>query len=333
MLSRIKKFAKNIIGAYVLQPYFKLRMKQPMWRRINKKGVTLFKKYSTELSAAQQRIANELKQNGIAVSHVDDLFPASTEASAGKPNEGVLQELQRTAAGLEAIAEVKTSKTFLKYLLGTNPLLDINTILVRLALDSRALAIVNAYNGMFSKFYYMTLNRTLPVGSDAPAEQSQRWHRDPEDKKMAKMFIYLTDVDENAGPFIYIPGSHSEGKWRNLFPQRPPVGYYPPDGEIEKIVPPAAIKKCEARAGTVIFADTAGLHKGGYAISKERVMFTAGYCSNASVLERQYRYPEDIENVRATLTPAQQYAITFPPHRFNSYILKRFRKFFKQNTY
>src|SRR3989344_7158762 len=164
---------KNIVGTYILKPYFKLRMKQSVWHLINKKGIALFKKYPSELSLLQKRIVNDLATTGIAVTHADELFS----------NESVLQEIQRTAAGLEALPEVKTNKTFLKYLLDTNPELDINTILARLALDPRVLSIINAYHGMFSKFYYMTHNHTLPVGPNTPAEQSQRWHRDPEDKK------------------------------------------------------------------------------------------------------------------------------------------------------
>ena len=74
----------------------------------------------------------------------------------------------------------------------------------------------------------------MPEGSEAVS--SQRWHRDPEDRKLCKVFIYLNDVDENAGHFTYVKGSHYLGKWGKLFPQKPPKGFYPPSGAVENIV-------------------------------------------------------------------------------------------------
>ena len=42
---------------------------------------------------------------------------------------------------------------------------------------------------------------------------SQRWHRDYNDERLVKVFIYLTDVDEDTGPLEYVPGSTLGGEY------------------------------------------------------------------------------------------------------------------------
>ncbi len=307
----------------LVRSYFKMRTKLPVWLWLNKKAIKLFNKNSPRIDETQKRIIDDLTKNGIAVTHVDELWPG----------ENKLARLQNYAKELEeAGTGEKTSKTFLTYLLPVKPVLDIENILIKLAVHEKVLAVINSYLGMFSKFYYFTLNITHPVPDGTNPEQSQRWHRDPEDIKMAKMFIYLNDVDEGTGPFIYVPQSNFGGKWNKIFPQRPPIGYYPPDGELEKIIPPGEIKKFVARAGTIIFADTAGLHKGGYATQKERVMLTVGYSSSSSPLAEQYSLPGNAKEKVEKLSPAQKYAILFKPSKFNSYLLRKFRKFFKNTA-
>lgn len=41
-----------------------------------------------------------------------------------------------------------------------------------------------------------------------PVSQPHRYHRDVDDWMQFKLFVYLTDVDETAGPHAYIKGSH-----------------------------------------------------------------------------------------------------------------------------
>lgn len=320
MLSIVKNIITRIVGNFILKPYFKLRTKKAVWLYLNRKAKALFSANPPTPNETQKNIVNILIQNGIAETHLDELFP----------KENKLEKLQKYAAYLrEQTQTPQTSKTFLTYLLDPKPALDFENEIVKLALDERVLAIVNSYFEMFGKFYYFTLNITHPVPAGTEAEQSQRWHRDPEDIKMLKMFVYLNDVDEETGPFIYIPKSNLGNKWNKIFPQRPPIGYYPPDGELEKVIPQNEIKKCVGCAGSVIFGDTAGLHKGGFATKKERIMLTIGYAPSSSPLAEQYIYPGDIKKKLAALTTAQKYAITLKPSKLNSYILKKFRKFFK----
>jgi len=283
------------------QSFFHLRAAYPVWYYIlNREGRRLWRDWRTPLSGEESaRVAQELKHKGIAITHLQRLFP----------DEQRLDDLFRSAAESHRAAAVKTHKTFLRYLWDIEPELDWANPFVRLALDPVLLSVVNEYLGLAGRFYHLTLNATTPVQSYTAAAQSQRWHRDPEDKKMCKVFLYLNDVDETAGPFTYVRESAYGMRFGRAFPQRPPRGSYPDSAELERIIPPQAIVRCTGPAGTLIFCDTAGLHRGGYATAKERIMFTAGYRSAASVWGGlQYRY-RDAFIYERTLNPLQLWAL------------------------
>ena len=151
------------------------------------------------------------------------------------------------------------------------------------------------------------LTRITPPGTEAA--HSQRWHRDPEDKKILKMFVYLSDVDEGAGPLNYVSKSNHGGKWRKVFPQNPPAGSYPPQGAVDKIIPREDIKIGLGKSGTIVFGDTSGLHKGGYATEKERLQLWVGYVSFASFSKPKFIYPENFEEKIKTLNQISQYVL------------------------
>ena len=281
--------------------YYKIRYSFPVWRRINRRGISLFQQNPPHLTGRATELVAELKTNGIAVAHVDDIFPG----------ENILEKMRAYAASIENTASVRTNKEFLKFYLDDKPMLNLENPLVSLAVNQKTLDIVNSYMSMFSKFYYFTLNKTMPVGNGAEAVQSQQWHRDPEDTKLVKIFVYLNDVDERAGPFTYVQGSHKEGPLGNLFPPVPPRGSLPPADEIRKTVPQEKIRTCTGKAGTIIFCDTRGIHRGGYATLHERLMLTLCYASYASLWPFRCIYPENFKEIARTknFSPAQQYAL------------------------
>jgi len=155
------------------------------------------------------------------------------------------------------------------------------------------------------------LSRASVISSGTSPQQSQGWHRDPGDKKICKIFLYVNDVDETAGPFMYVRGSQYGGVYRRFFPQRLPRGYYPPEGAVEKIIPSTEIQTLTGKAGTIIFADTTGIHRGGYATKKERIMFTAAYSSGAVKREHStsWRPSPLLQRQYKTLHPLAQFAV------------------------
>ena len=298
---------------WAIQIYFRARQSHFVWMFLNREPRRRHRENPSQLNMVQERVVKELHETGIATAHLDELFPGENKLAA----------LHVYTAELRRNAEAKTGKTFLEYLWDVIPVLDFENSFVKISLDEKIIDIVNSYMEMFSRFYYLTLNVTKPVKEGEKAFASQRWHRDPEDKRMLKLFIYLNDVDEESGPFIYIPYSKYGLKWGHVFPQRPPRGFYPPEGAVEKIIPPDAIKYNTGRAGTVIFCDTTGLHKGGYALEKERVMFTAGYRSPVSAWYTDFKYPRNLEEEikKANLNQKARFALKFNSTSYSTRLL------------
>lgn len=288
------------INALIL-PYYAIRNTWPIWFSIlNKEGREKFDQEKRELNEVQRRIVSDLNKNGVAKTTLQELFSHNNH----------LPTLLAAATQLRTSAMPHKKKSFLEQLFETFPLLDLKNPFISLALEDTVLDIINGYMRMWCKFEYINLNVTIPVPTSVPPQISQCWHRDPGDKKIIKMFVYLNDVDETSGPFIYARGSNYHGKWRNIFRQRLPHGYYPPEGAVEKRIPSTDIQTCVGPAGTVVFADTTGLHKGGYATAKERIMFTAGFTTKASPRGIYYRHPENMETLLQTLPPRTAYAVT-----------------------
>lgn len=296
MLSKIKQTLIVVKNVLTERPYYAILWSYPVWYHIaNRKRKRLYASFPPVLGEVEKGVVRDLKENGIAVTHLDNLFPG----------ENRLAMLRSVAEELKKNSSPSVKKPFLNELLPRNPMLALHDPLVQLSLHDKILNTVNAYLGVYAHFYLYTLNITLPVERNTKEVFSQQWHRDPEDKKFCKMFIYLNDVDETSGPFTYVKKSNYGNQWRYLFPQKPPHGTYPPQGEVEKVVSPSDIVSYTGRAGTVVFCDTSGLHKGGYATEKERIMFTAGYLTNASQWKKQYTIG-DISGI----TPRQLAAIT-----------------------
>jgi hypothetical protein len=282
-----------------IRPYYGLRMSKIGWNYLNRKSISTYLQYrstAAPLTPERARVIRELESNGVAITTLEDLgFPPD-----------LLEKLQAYTESLRPNASVNKKKTFWLKLWDTIPVLDFHNPFVSVCLSPGILDVVNGYLGLFSKFYYYSLHITKPVLPGEEPRNSQNWHRDPEDKKMCKFFIYLNDVDEASGPFMYVQGSNIGGKWRGLYPQRPPAGRYPPIGRIEEVVPKTDLRVCTGKAGTVIFADTSGFHKGGYATEKERIMFMAGYISKASPRGVFYTYGSDsMKNLSGMEEPAR----------------------------
>ncbi len=297
MMRRILRAVKRAIR---VRPDQLIMRAWPVWFFVsNRHARRLHRRHRPELSGVQRRIVGELAAKGISIVHMDELF-------IGEQRFPPLEEHTKDLMGSAA---VKTKKKFLQYLLDATPTLDLANPFIQVMLERQVLDTVNAYMQMCSKFHSFTLNVTMPVGEGTTRVQSQRWHRDPDDKKMCKVFLYLTDVDESAGPFTYVVGSQYGGKWRKIFPQLPPLETYPPDGGVEKRVPAADMLVATGKAGTMIFCDTSGLHRGGYATQKNRVMFTAVYVSPARISSITYRYPDHFRLSDHPLNAVGRYAL------------------------
>lgn len=269
-----------------------------VWERIlNRKARAVWRDYASRqrLDAVQERIAGDLERNGIALIHFSELFPGSSlfdELESYGHRLLVKDHIQKEIADTER-GNVNAKDDLIIHMLGgysgLMPELVPGDPYLRFNLDGRILAIAGSYLGVAPRFRMFSLHSTALVPEGSGARFSQRWHRDPDDRKIVKVFLYVNDVlDIGTGPFMYVRGSHDGGQWRDPYPQLFPVGSYPPNGAVEKLIPAADIMRCFGRKGTIIFCDTSGFHKGGYSTKKRRLMYAGTFVTDASVQDIKY---------------------------------------------
>jgi hypothetical protein len=171
-------------------------------------------------------------------------------------------------------------------LLGNTPKFEWGDKFLEFTLSEPITRIVCSYLGMFCKVVDIDLWGNVPT--PVAKIYSQRWHRDPEDRRLVKVFLYLRDVDARTGPFCYIPGSHNGGPYGRVFPQKVPDSVYPADGEVEQRFSENQMLTCTGKAGTLIFCDTSGLHRGGHATDRLRLLLTSAYTTHAGLDAQRY---------------------------------------------
>jgi ectoine hydroxylase-related dioxygenase (phytanoyl-CoA dioxygenase family) len=264
-----------------------------------------------QLDATQQRILERLHEDGYATLPFAELAGEQTwqelEAEADRFIKETEQELERERSGSESALRRREGKEFVVRKYAYDVQLGLGDPWLRLGLNERLLDIANSYLGMWSKLEYVDVWYTPPAAA-GERRSSQRWHRDFNDRHLLKAFLYLVDVDNDSGPFEYVPRSAPGGELDHLWPWRPLGENYPPDGELEAKVADRSVT-FTAPKGTLIFCNTSGFHRGGFAKAKPRVLATVTYSSPASLAsltERNYSFAEDGEN---GLRPSQQYAL------------------------
>ena len=306
------KDALRGIKRRLILTYFTVRNWWPIWYYIlNRCGRRLAAKYS-KLSAKENEIAAAFLRDGIVISHISRFF--SDDFTAALKNQAKKLENFPEAPEVKGPYDKGAHKTFLTKLWGgygaklSKRDLESN-FLIKLALNDEMLKIASSYLGACPKLFNFDLRRTIIVSSGEGPRFSQRWHRDPEDKKMVKVFLYLSDVDEEgAGPFKYVLGSQPKGKWSKFYPQRPPAGTYPPEGVLEKAIPESDVLTCFGKAGTLIFCDTTGFHKGGFSTTRERLMLTITFVSEASIVQRYFTFSDDVKSL-SIASPLARFAL------------------------
>src|SRR5262249_7951019 len=126
------------------------------------------------------------------------------------------------------------------------------------------------------------------------ARESQLWHRDPEDRYILKLFVYMTDVDEQSGPLSYAPGTHARGLVKKtpaatLCKEGPAYNYRTDDDQMAKIVRQQDWITAVGPKKTMVFVDTSGFHKGGLVRSHDRILYNCMYNSLATTYPKSLR--------------------------------------------
>lgn len=170
------------------------------------------------------------------------------------------------------------------------------------ALQPSVLSILSRVYGELPQLDYVLLTLSRDTGKELSF--SQLWHRDHDDTRVIKLFVYLTDVSSlDDGPLTFIPGPASDRFGFSLHSQTP-------DAVIGKRVGPGEIQSLVRPKLTVFMVETSRcLHMGSrLSPGHERLLYTATFISVPRLFpEPAPRFKlngRESEVVRCVLSPA-----------------------------
>jgi hypothetical protein len=160
---------------------------------------------------------------------------------------------------------------------------------VRYALQPGILRILGDFMHELPQLSDVLLTQSLP-SENKPLSYSQLWHLDHDDKRVCKLFIYLTDVrDTKDGPLTFIPAPSSK-------PFRNTIKSHMTDDKVFTKVDRSAVKEIIAPKLSSFIVNTARcLHMGSRIQSdRTRLLYTATY------IQPPRMYPEPPARFRTT---------------------------------
>jgi Phytanoyl-CoA dioxygenase (PhyH) len=281
----------------------------------NRRARALYTGQRPSLDDVQRRIVQGLDTDGYAVVPFLELFSgetwqridtyasafvAETESALARESEGEGGELRRRA-GKEFLVR--------KYDMGGVVTLDDPWL--ELCISRRLIDVASEYLQLWPKLEYIDMWYSIPVGAASEWRASQLWHRDFDDAHLLKVFLYLSDVDAEAGPFEFVPGSQPGGPFGGIHPWQPMGVGRISEEEIGKHVASEQVRTFTAPKATMIFCNTSGLHRGGFAEAKPRVLSAVTYCSPASLASLTLRnYSLSPGSDTSALDPVVRYALS-----------------------
>jgi hypothetical protein len=271
-----------------------------------------FSAHVPKLDDMQQRVVDDLNRDGYSAVKFSELFGQALWDTLKADGDTYIREIEsKLADGEVNVPKVPKpgkapkpdkpvkEKFFMGRRFKGNPL-TIDSPWLQLGASERMLDVVNTYLGMWTKLSYADQWYSPPRGSEADRLGSMRWHRDYNDQHLVKVFVYLVDVDAGTGPFEYVPGSARGGPYANIWPWQPAGDTYPPADEFDKHVPGSVVRTFTAPAGTMIFCNTSGFHRGGFATEKPRSVFVYNFVSPAALetlVDRNFDVSESVSGL------------------------------------
>jgi hypothetical protein len=147
-----------------------------------------------------------------------------------------------------------------------------NEAIVKFANDPAILRIVQEFLG--AKPTISTITTSWSIAGKEKAQNTQLYHRDFDDFKFCKLFIYLTDVGINDGPHIYVKNSSASSKLTRTRRYS--------DDEIEKFFGKENVTTFVKPKGSFFLVDTYGFHKGKLPTENNRLLAQVRYSLNPS---------------------------------------------------
>lgn len=241
------------------------------------------------MNQLQSNIIQELKENGIAKSHVKDLFDNSTLRQFGNSlqffnnfisSSHIQNRCKRIAEGNPIRDRNKwyeiTQYEYLNRALG----LDDGDV-INMYLSPILTEMAEAFHGTTPKLRNV-LTWIHPQNALKSEMASQIWHRDQEDWAIFKVFIYFSNITSKNGALKYAKKTQHGGKYGDITNNMNGQS----TSQFRYSLPEEEIVIAEGEIGTIYFVNTNGLHKGGLVDEGIRRLTQANYLNpNAPLIQ------------------------------------------------
>jgi len=151
-------------------------------------------------------------------------------------------------------------------------------VLIEFASQPAFKNLASAYLGEEAVLSDIALMKSFPTHRQA--KHSQLWHLDADDDRLLLFYVYCSDVDDGAGPFMLIPKSRQTPIYLPRFLRK--YGYT--DAEIKARSKPQSVVSVVGPAGTVFACDTATTyHCGSRCEDKTRLALSIRYTTRSGL--------------------------------------------------
>lgn len=283
----------------------------------NPRASKQFAQVNYPLSTLQNGVLTQLRDEGYAMIPLADLLGSRAAA--------VLPDVKRVInefVGSDYVRdEERHYQENYKQLLGKDYVVrhyrrkkerTLDDPIFRMGLEPAVLDVVNNYAKMYLRLQGNDIWYTIPLAEERPRTTSQNWHRDYEDEVLVKVFLYCNEVSSRTGPFEYIRNSR-RGERNQIVPTLAngiiKDGFYPPASLVEANIAPEDYLTCTCPPYTLLFCDTSGLHRGGFAYDAPRIVATWTYVTPASLAVVNYELHEPVKSMNQLL-PSQLAALS-----------------------
>lgn len=274
------------------------------------------------LSPIQEKVLADLRSTGIAITSIQELFGTSDLWKSAEDDFRKFSDdsrAQQLAQKISRIVDFKDdpelSKLFKPSVINYKNFfgdLTLNDAIVRIYSSDEILGIANSYNGMASKIRNMHLwiNPPLHTENVNGRKGSQLWHRDQEDSKILKCFIYFSDIDEKSGATDYVKNTaiDSIGLKDRILPYPCSTGY-PMEKLFYSRIDHNDFTRADGKKGTIVFLDTNGFHRGGFVKEVARHIAMCTFLRPISPYVEMNTKVKIEENPKFKISPAADYGL------------------------
>ena len=265
------------------------------------------------MNELQNKILKELNEEGISFTHVSELFSKETKSLYNNSIDyfnnflsapHIQERCQRINEGNPIMDRSKWYEiTVYEYLQRALGLGDEGEEIIKMYLSPEITSIAEAFHGITPRVRNI-LTWVHPQNPKGSEFASQVWHRDQEDYKICKVFILFGDVTSTTGPTQFVKRTQHGGKYEditnNMNQQSTSVFKYS--------IPQEEIVSCEGKAGTIIFVNTNGLHKGGLVREGVRCLTQANFLNpNAPIIQNNILPTFDLDKVNSLNPQSESY--------------------------